>query len=168
VLTLLFLLIVLVAVVSLVSGATRRRRRAFEAEQARQEEEARAGGDGDQPDPFGGMSPFGMLPFGGLLESLMSGMGARSFRWDETTGQWVEMSDEMPEPMPAPEAELDAPNGDAPARRTRARTKPRTASMGSFGGLLGGSEEWAAGAASSRFSLQTNSRPLRTSAGWSN
>jgi len=84
------------------------------------------------------MSPFGMLPFGGLLESLMSGMGARSFRWDETTGQWVEMSDELPEPMPAPEPEPRAANGDAPARRRRVRTKPRTASMGSFGGMLGG------------------------------
>jgi len=65
-------------------------------------------------------------------------MGARSFRWDETTGQWVEMSDELPEPMPAPEPEQRAANGDAPARRRRVRTKPRTASMGSFGGMLGG------------------------------
>jgi len=40
--------------------------------------------------------------------------------------------------MPAPEPEPRAANGDAPARRRRVRTKPRTASMGSFGGMLGG------------------------------
>src|SRR5688500_13917614 len=102
-------------VVSVISSAARRRRRrAYEEDIARQEQAQRQGG-GDA-DPFGGASPFEMLPFGGLLESLMTGMGARSFAWDEATGQWVEVSDEVPEVEPAAER-APAANGDAPRRR---------------------------------------------------
>ena len=138
-LTLVFLLIVAVALVSVVSSMNRRRRRALQEEQAQLEQAAR-GDDGGETDPFEGMSPFGMLPLGGLLESLMSGMGARSFRYDEETGGWVEMSDEIPEPQPAPEPEHAEENGDAPSRRRkRARTQTRSAStMGPLGGMLGG------------------------------
>jgi hypothetical protein len=129
VLTLLFLLFMLLLMASVV-GAARRRRRALEA----QEEAARhaAGGDVHGTD---GAAPFEIFPFGGLLEALMGTDGARSFRYDPETGEWVEMSEDVP-----PSAETVAPGGgttDAPARRPPrpARVQPRSASP--FGDLMG-------------------------------
>ena len=132
VLTLLFLLFMLLVVVTLISSAARRRRRAFEAA----EEQARRAADGGS-DPFEGASPFEMLPFGGLLESLMTGMGARSFQYDPETGEWVEVSDEQPvldeQPEPA------QARSETPARRPRSRPKRHAASpLGPLGGLMGG------------------------------
>jgi transitional endoplasmic reticulum ATPase len=127
-LTLLFLLFLLVIFLSLAS-ASRRRRRALE-EQARGEEEAR-GAVGPKP-----LSPFDGFPFGGLLESMMTGMGARSFRYDERTGEWVEVTAETLDP----EAESQGEPDQAPSPRNprRKRTQSRTASSTPFGGLMGG------------------------------
>jgi hypothetical protein len=142
VLTLLLLLLFLLVVVSIVSRATRRRRRALE-EQARREEEARRGTGPVAPES---MSPFDLFPFGGLLESMMTGMGARSFRYDERTGEWVEVIDEALEPEPHQESDSDREQRE---RRRRVRKHPRTTSsmpfgglMGSMGGLGGGSGEF--------------------------
>ncbi len=133
-LTLFFIIFVLMVFISVATSASRRRRRAREAN-SRREEEARAGGG----DPFSGASPFEMLPFGGLLESLMTGMGARSFRYDEESGQWVEISDEIPAQQSAPDLESDTLTADPTAarRRRRTRTQARSLSTGPFGGLMG-------------------------------
>ena len=138
-LTLLLLLFVVVIFMSVASSISRARRRA-EEERLRAEEAQHAHGGGG--DPFGGMSPFGMLPFGGMLEALMGGMGARSFRYDPETGQWVEMTDELPDPEPEAEPEEDSDGGvAAPKRRKRRSSRPRQAassSMGPFGSMMGG------------------------------
>ncbi len=136
VLTLLFLLFIVFLMASLV-GAARRRRRAVEAH----EEAARhaAGGDVAGTDDA---PPFGTFPFGSILEALMGTAGARSFRYDHATGEWVEVTEEVP-----PSAEPVRPGGgevEARPRRARrpARVQPRTASpfgdlMGSLGGMGG-------------------------------
>jgi transitional endoplasmic reticulum ATPase len=130
VLTLLFLFFVLLLVVSVVSAA-RRRRRAVEA----QEEAAREAAGGDVPGSDRG-APFEIFPFGGLLEALMGSAGARSFRFDPETGEWVEMTDDMPATAQsaAPEEAATAPRARRAARRPR--VQPRSAS--SFGDLMGG------------------------------
>ena len=137
-LTLLFLLLVFILVISLASSAARRRRRAYEAAEA---EARRAAGGGS--DPSDNASPFGMFPFGGLLESMMTGMGARSFQLDPETGEWVEMSDEIPvlEEEPAPVREREERR---PRRRRQAAPSqgPFGGLMGSMGGGLGGSGEF--------------------------
>jgi len=133
------LLFVVVILMSVASSVSRARRRAAEerAEQAR-----RADDFGDEADPFGGMSPFGMLPFGGLLEALMGGVGARSFRYDEETGQWVEITDEVPEPGPEPQSEREPTAADeAPRRGKRRSSRPRqanTSPLGPLGAMMGG------------------------------
>src|SRR3982751_805934 len=82
---------------SMARRAARRRAAAIE-EELRRQEERRA--RGEEPE-----SPFGLRPFGGLLEQLMGGIGAQSYTYDERTGQWVEVTDEVPEPEPEPERE---------------------------------------------------------------
>jgi transitional endoplasmic reticulum ATPase len=132
VLTLLFLLLLVFLVVSLL-GAARRRRRAAEA----QEEAARRAAGGEN-DPFAGASPFEFFPFGGLLESLMTGAGARSFRYDETTGEWVEMSEDLPTAEEVEEPRAPAAVGASRKRARRARVQPRsTSTLGPFGDLMG-------------------------------
>ena len=117
VLTLFFVLMLAVAFISLVASMRRRSRHMLE-QQERLEREMRS--SGGEVDPYGGASPFEMLPFGGLLESLMSGMGARSFRWDEETGEWVEMTDEAPQPEALPDhPEPETADADLPARRRK-------------------------------------------------
>ena len=132
-LTLLFLFFVLLLVASVV-GAARRRRRAVEA----QEEAARRAAGGDVGGSDGG-APFEMFPFGGLLEALMGTAGARSFRFDPETGEWVEMTDDVPQTA-TPEEVVPDPRVRPAARRPR--VQPRSASpfgdlMGSLGGMGG-------------------------------
>src|SRR3954449_8955782 len=80
---------------SMARRAARRRAVAIE-EELRRQEERRA--RGEEPE-----SPFATLPFGGLFEQLMGGLGAKSYTYDERTGRWVEGTDELPEPEPEPE-----------------------------------------------------------------
>jgi transitional endoplasmic reticulum ATPase len=134
VLTLLLLLIVLIMVASVVR-AIGRRRRAVEAEQ-----EAMRRATAGQEDPLDGGDPFGMFPFGGLLGSLMRNVGARSFRYDPETGEWVEMSDELPTPELEHEAEVEGSPVQAEPRKPRRRSsvQPRSAStLGPLGDLMG-------------------------------
>ena len=70
---------------------------------------------------------------------------ARSYTLDPETGEWVEITDEMPEPAaenePAAEAGGDATPAKRPSeeRRRAARTRTsRSASMSPLGGMLGG------------------------------
>jgi transitional endoplasmic reticulum ATPase len=125
-LLLLFLVFVL-TVVGRIGSASRRR--AEEEEALRQEELRRD--HGDEP-----VSPFELMPFGGLFGDLLRGMETRSYRIDPETGEWVDMSAEPP-PQPGPEPAAD---GAEPARRKRkSRTRPKsTSSMSPFGGMLGG------------------------------
>jgi transitional endoplasmic reticulum ATPase len=118
----LFLVVVMVAI-SRIGSASRRR---AEEEARRQEELARA--QGGEP-----VSPFELMPFGGIFEDLFRGMETRSYRIDPETGEWVEMTSEQP---PEPEPAADAAE---PVRRKRkSRTRPKSASsMGPFG-MLGG------------------------------
>src|SRR5881296_1103666 len=93
----LILLVVFFFIASVGRRASLARQRAFEEEQRRIEEarrRQREGGAGE--DEL--VSPFAMLPFGGLLEDLMGGAGARSYRIDPRTGEWVDVSQERPEP----------------------------------------------------------------------
>ena len=126
-LSLLLIVLFLVLVTSLVARMARAsRRRAYEAEQRRLEE---LGAGGGEP-----VSPFGMFPFGGLLEELMRGMETRSYRIDPDTGEWVEMNDERPElPTAAPTEEPELQR-----KERKPRTRPKSvASMSPFG-MLGG------------------------------
>jgi transitional endoplasmic reticulum ATPase len=148
VLTLLLLLIVLIMVASVVR-AIGRRRRAVEAEQ-----EAMRRATPGQEDPLAGGDPFGMFPFGGLLGSLMRDLGARSFRYDPETGEWVEMSDEFPPPELEHEAEVEGSPGQAEPRKPRRRStvQPRPASpLGPLGDLMG---SLGGGGGSSQFEVE--------------
>ena len=132
VLTLLFLLFVLVVFLG-VLGAARRHRRAFEAQ-----EEAMRQAAGDGVEPYDGDSPVAMLPFGGLLESLMRGVGARSFRYDHESGEWVEMTEDVPQPDAHDESRESANGAPSPGASRRSRVQPRPASsLGPFGDLMG-------------------------------
>src|SRR3954471_23720685 len=111
------------------------RQRAFEEEQRRIEEarrRQREGGAGED-DLF---SPFGMLPFGGLLEDLMGGAGARSYRIDPRTGEWVDVSQERPEPPPETQQQ---PQQNGAQQRTRPKRQRRQAQPQTpLASLLGG------------------------------
>ena len=139
-LTLMVLMILLFLFMAMVSSAAsraaRRRQQALEEAHRRAEEERRRRAErGEEPEE---PSPFSMLPFGGLLEQLMSGMGASSYRWDEETGRWVEIGPDEPEAL----AEEPPPReGSRPAKRPRPRPKPpqrQRQMMSPFGGMLGG------------------------------
>jgi hypothetical protein len=116
------------------------RERAEELAWQREEEEARRRAEEEMP------SPFSMLPFGSLLEQMMLGGGgwARSYELDPRTGEWVDVSDRVPEPPPAaPDAEAAAerfPDSEpppAPRRAPRRRPRPQ-ASSNPLASLLGG------------------------------
>ena len=127
-LTLLLLALFMLIMLSVLTRAARRR---AVAQRRRQEEELRRMAEGGEP------SPEGAFPFGPLFESLLLGTGARSYAYDERTGEWVEVTDEVPEPAPEPRGEDKRADG---ARRRRAR-RPRPAQaqpVGGLGGLLGG------------------------------
>jgi len=129
-LSLLIFFLFLVLVMSLVGRMARSsRRRAYEAEQRRREELARRGGDPDAA------SPFSLFPFGNVLEEMMRGIETRSYRIDPETGEWVEVTDDVPAapPEPAPES------GDPPRKKRKSRTRPQSTSSSSpLGGFLGG------------------------------
>lgn len=121
-LTLLIFFLVIFLVPGLVTRMARAsRERAYEEEQRQREELQPNGGGGEQ------VSPFGIFPFGGILEEMMRGMETRSYRIDPETGEWVDMTDERPpEPEPGPEP---APVGAAPRRAKRkSRTRPKSTS----------------------------------------
>ena len=127
-LTLLLLALFMLIMLSVLTRAARRR---AVAQRRRQEEELRRMAEGGEP------SPEGAFPFGPLFESLLLGTGARSYAYDERTGEWVEVTDEVPEPAPEPRGDDKRADG---ARRRRAR-RPRPAQaqpVGGLGGLLGG------------------------------
>jgi transitional endoplasmic reticulum ATPase len=136
VLSLLLLLFVIVVMVSVIVRVARARRRAYE-EQLRAAERAASGSGGNGRS---GDASFGAFPFGGLFEALMTGAGARSFRWDPETGEWVEMTDEVPEPEPEPERAAGDPgaSGRRRKRRTASTGRAATSTMGPLGGLMGG------------------------------
>src|SRR3954469_6371620 len=116
---------------NLVVRASRRRRRRLEEDFRRAQQPQEIAGRSPGQDPFQPTS------FGDLLETLMSGMGTSSYRFDEATGQWVEMSDEIPDPADASDSPSRPPR---PVNRGKARAaRPRTAStLGPLGGLMGG------------------------------
>ncbi len=148
----LILLVFVIAAVASIAGSISRRRRLEEQERRALEaaRRQRGGAEDDAQHPTA-MSPFGMLPFGGLFEHLLSMQGARSFRIDPRTGEWVEVTDEEPlpleeEPQPKPE---QTPPGDgasreataAAARKRRRAQRARTRSAAAanpLGNLLGG------------------------------
>src|SRR3954454_2620853 len=111
------------------------RQRAFEDEQRRIEEarrRQREGGAGE--DEL--VSPLAMLPFGGLLEDLMGGAGAGSYRIDPRTGEWVDVSQERPEPPPETQQQ---PQQNGTQQRTRPKRQRRQAQpQNPLASLLGG------------------------------
>ena len=137
------LVVLLLALPAVLGGLSARRKRRQEEEWRRQEEEERrrrsAHGNGDPPDEF---SPFGMLPFGGLLEHLLSGPGTwtRSYELDPETGRWVEVGapDTEPEPDPEPQQEQAAGRDDRPRRSRQRRRQPSSPFEQLLGGGMGG------------------------------
>src|ERR671927_653284 len=81
-LALLVFLVVMLFVFGAIARASARRRRAVLEEEERRQ-------DGSFP-----VSPFDLL-FGGML-----GGGVRSYELDPETGEWVEITDQQPEPEP--------------------------------------------------------------------
>ncbi|HEX2044274.1 MAG TPA: AAA family ATPase [Gaiellaceae bacterium] len=143
-LPLLVLLVPVLIFVSILRRLSARRREALE-EERRQAAAAREEGGGDlQP----GMSPFGMFPFGGLFEHLLTGPGgwSRSYVLDEETGRWVDVSELEPEPEGAAAPDATETGEQAPpaertaAERRRRRGARARASTPSnpLAGLLGG------------------------------
>ena len=118
----LLLLFVLFALVSFVSRVARRRsQRAAEQRQAEYERAVEAG----EIDPST-MSPFGLFPFGGLLEELMRSQGmSRSYEIDPETGEWVEITEQQPEPLPEPEPAPPASSHEVSDTERRAEAKRR-------------------------------------------
>jgi len=128
-LSLLLLLLFLVFVLSMIGRLARAsRRRAYEEEQRRLEELRRTGGEEV-------VSPFSVLPFGGILEEMMRGMETRSYRIDPETGEWVDMTGERP---PEPEPEREEESADGSRRKKRKSRRPKRASSASPFGMLGG------------------------------
>ena len=126
-LTLLVFFVVLVLVMSAVGRMARASRRRAHEEEQRRLEQSRRNGDGEQISPFAGM------PFGGLFEEMFRGIETRSYRIDPETGEWVEMSAELP-----PEPERDLGDPEPQRRKRRSRTRPKSTSSMSPFGMLGG------------------------------
>jgi transitional endoplasmic reticulum ATPase len=137
VLSLLVFAVVIVVVLSLLGRLAARRRRAL-AEEERRTMEAETGRDPNAPpDPFGGASPFEMMPFGGLFEHLLSGPGVRSYTLDPETGRWVDVTDRQPDPEPEPASEPGRPEKRERRKSTRARTGAGASTFSPFG-MMGG------------------------------
>lgn len=136
--TLIILGVVLLLLAFSVMRSNARQRREAEERQRREEEARRLGGDGPA-----GVSPFSMLPFGGLFDQLLSGSGGwtRSLELDPETGRWVDTSDREPEAVPADEGEGTTAAERRRAPRPQAAAKPSSPLsqlFGSMGGMGGG------------------------------
>ena len=81
----------------------------------------------DDPDVAGGMSPFGLFPFGGLFEQLFTQAGmTRSYVYDEARGRWVDVTDAIPETPPRPDEGNEPPVATASTPPPRPQTERRT------------------------------------------
>jgi hypothetical protein len=131
---LLFIVFALIAISSMRRAARRR----FEYEEQLAREASERGPSRGADDEYSGSS-FGASPFGGLLESLMTGAGARSYSYDPVSGRWVEVSQEQPLPPPA-EADAAESKQEARAQRRRRRQPAPQSPLGSLfgGGMMGG------------------------------
>ena len=107
--------------------AARRRRELEEQHRAEESARGRAVEEAGAVDAAA-VSPFGMFPFGGLFEGLLTGPGSwsRSYAFDEETGRWVDISDLEPEPAadsgngagsPSPAADTEREARQPPRRR---------------------------------------------------
>jgi transitional endoplasmic reticulum ATPase len=134
-------LVVLGLILALLAfSVSRSARRSREAAERRRQEEERMREQGGEP--FGA-SPFSGMPFGGIFDQIFSGTGmrSRSLAYDPETGQWVDITDEVPgegaEPG-GPAAEEGKERDPSPEPRRRPQQQPRQPGMGGLGGLLGG------------------------------
>ena len=142
----LFLIIVfIVLAVAAAVGAARRRRMLEEAARREAQQPPPVDDGGVAPPAPAPFSPFGILPFGGLFEQLLSGPGmwSRSYVFDERTGQWVDVTEVEPDQEVPPEQPATAtpppPPGSVAPRRRSTRPRPRRQPAGGLlGGLLGG------------------------------
>ena len=137
-------LIIMVVFMVVVSMSARAMRRRALAEEARQQEEMRSAAErGELPQP-GLPFPFNLF-FG----------GARSYTYDFETGQWVDISDQAPEPEPEPAREAQTENGERPGRRPQRTRRRRPAQQANpLGGLLGGGMMGGLGGGSGNFDVQ--------------
>jgi transitional endoplasmic reticulum ATPase len=123
------LLVFVLMIVGSVIGSIRRARGMREEADRRRQEAMRRAEVGEPPE-----SPFEGSPFGPLFETLFSGVGMRSYRYDPQTGEWIDMTDVQPETAGAAEQE----DGGRRKRETRkARRQPRESQFSPFG-MLGG------------------------------
>jgi transitional endoplasmic reticulum ATPase len=137
VLSFIVLMLAFLFIASAISMAGRRRRRLEEQRRRELERLRQAGG--------GGPSPFGALPFGGLLEAMLGGnLGwTRTMEYDPERGGWVDAEPESLEHPPSQPPPQDQ-------RRFERTTPRRTAPANPLTGLLGG----AMGGANSEFTVQ--------------
>src|SRR4051794_40901998 len=136
----LLLPLLLFVVFALIAASSMRRaaRRRFEYEEQLAREAAERGPSRGGDDGSSGSS-VGASPFGGLLESLMNGAGARSYGYDPVTGRWVEVAPEE-EPPPPADAKAQEPKQEARVQRRRRRQPTQQSPLGSLfgGGMMGG------------------------------
>ena len=133
------LLIMVVLMVVMSMSARAMRRRALQEEQLREEEMRRMVERGETPEPE---LPF---PF-----NLFFG-GARSYTYDFETGEWVDISEQRPEPDPEPQPEDERePERRRPQRRRRRPAQPANP----LGGLLGGGMMGGLGGGSGNFDVR--------------
>ena len=115
---LLLLAFAVLAVMALAGRAARRRARRAAERRAELEQAYERG----EVDPAS-VAPFGLFPFGGIFEELLKAQGmTRSYTLDPETGEWVEITDDVPEHLPEPEPEPE-PAGAADVERTRAQRR---------------------------------------------
>jgi transitional endoplasmic reticulum ATPase len=145
--SLLLLLVLVFLVMSLVAGRTARRRqtekRARWESQPRRPDARDAAANADEP-----ASPFETLPFGRLLESMLTGVGARSYTYDYASGRWIDVTEQQPREEPErPDPRTSPPDAEPPDRREQrrrarearlARSRTRTQTMNPLGALFGG------------------------------
>jgi transitional endoplasmic reticulum ATPase len=148
-LTLMFLLFVFVVFFSIASAIGRASRRRRQRELALRHAQDRGAG----------ASPFAAMPFGSLFEQMMGGAWTRSYAYDPDTGEWVEMSDVVPEPeRPASdrdEARESRTQATGPGRAPRRRARPRaSAPANPLASLLGGGLGGGMGGQGGNFEVQ--------------